>query len=466
MSGPNQSTQDSTDLTGREPWAILISLMMPNVTMSLNASMVSVALPAIRSSFNAPVDRVAWIITIYTLPYVVLMPLYGRLADGLGKRRLFVGGLSVFLVGTAIALAATDLRVLMFGRAIQGMGSAGIVPLAIAMISELFPAHERGKMLGTWNSIAPIARTFGLLLAGFLIDWINWHAIFIPVLLTAVGAIFVVRGWMPSVRRDLRPDFLRAFDWGGAALLGAAMLALLLYISSESITGVAALRDWRLLTFTVLLFTGFAVWENNRTDPFVDLSIFGYRAFRQASLCAGVRMYGLGSIAFLIPLYLTDIHDLDAFGTGVMLLIHVASLLVTMRFGGQLADRWGSRWPVSFGLTIQVGAMVYFALLPGTVRVWMAIIGLVAHGLGAGFSLAALHRAAMGQIPTDNVGVAAGVYSMLRFIGTAVSAALGGVVLQQALNRAAQPVDAYHIAFWFAAGVVSLGVLVGSRIRM
>lgn len=466
MSKPRHPTPRLADLAGWESWAVLVSLMMPNVTMSLNASMMSVALPAIRSSFDASPDRVAWVITIYTLPYVVLMPLYGRLADGLGRRRLYLAGLTVFLLGTAVALAATDLRLLMVGRAIQGMGSAGIVPLAIATISELVPAHERGKMLGTWNSVAPIARMCGLLLAGFLIEWIDWHTIFVPVLLAGVAAMVVVRGWMPGVRRDLRPDFLRAFDWGGFLLLGAGMLALLVYISSESITGVAALRDWRLLAFTMLLFTGFAMWENDRANPFVDLSIFGYRAFRQASLCAGVRMYGLGSIAFLIPLYLTDIHELDAFRTGLMLLIHVTALLITMRFGGQLADGWGSRLPVSLGLTIQLGALVYFALLPAAVHASMALAGLVAHGLGAGLSLAALHRAAMSEIPTDNVGVAAGVYSMLRFIGTAVSAALGGVVLQQALNRVTEPIDAYHVAFWFAAGVVSLGLLVGTRLRM
>lgn len=425
--------------------------------------MINVALPAIRTSFNAQVDLVAWVITIYTLPYVILMPLYGRLADGLGKQRLFLTGIGIFLVGTCVDLMATDFRLLMVGRTIQGMGAAGIVPLAIATISELFPESRRGKALGTWNSIGPLTYMVGPLIGGLLIEGVGWRSVFAPVLLIGAIALLVVRRNVPAVEGHAS-NFLHTFDWSGVVLLSAAVTTVLLYVSSEAVTGVPALRDWRLLILALLLLGGFVVWERRRSNPYVSLDIFTHRAFNQASFCASTRMFSLSGSAFLVPLYLTDVHDLRAFSIGIVLMIQSASLLVTMRLGGQLADRWGSRRPVVIGMCTQVTSMAYFAFLPAE-GVWPVIVGLATHGLGAGLSLAALHRAALGEIPQPQIGVAAGLYSMLRFTGTVLSAALGGVILQQALERVQAPVDAYQIVFGFTAGVVLVGVVVGLRLQ-
>ena len=125
--------------------AILVGLMAPTVMVVLNASVFAVALPAIRDSFDAQADLLAWVVTGFTLSFVVFMPLYGRLGDGFGMRKPFLAGIILFLLGTAISALALDLRLLLLGRAIQGAGAAGITPLAIAMISEYFPARQRGK---------------------------------------------------------------------------------------------------------------------------------------------------------------------------------------------------------------------------------------------------------------------------------------------------------------------------------
>lgn len=468
ISSATKFPQPSPAEVGKGEWnprAFLFSLMIPSFMMMISTSMIRIALPAIRDSLGARVDLVAWVITIYTLPYVILMPLYGRLGDALGKQRLFLTGIVTFLLGTCVNLLATDFRLLLVGRVIQGIGAAGIVPLAIAIISERFPVTERGKALGTWNSIGPFTHMVGPLLAGLLIEVFNWRMIFVPVLLAAIVAFPAVQRRVPAARGKVQPGFLHRFDWGGVALLSVAMTTFFLYISSEHITGVAALRDWRLLALALFLFGGFVLWEKGRADPFVNLDIFAHRTFSQASLSAGARMFGLSSISFLTPLYLTDVHRLRAASIGLIVPLHSASLLATMRLGGQIADRWGSRWPVVAGMGVQAGSMVYFALLPGTASVGLVVFGLVIHGLGAGLSLAALHRAALGQIPQTQMGVAAGIYSMIRFSGTALSAALGGVILQQALDQAHAPVHAYQVVFWVTAGVVLTGMLIGLRLK-
>jgi MFS family permease len=372
-------------------------------------------------------------------------------------------GISVFLTGTAITLLATDLRFLIVGRVIQGVGAGGMNPLCIALISDRFPPGERGKALGTWNSMGPAAGVIGPFLAGFLIDHLGWYTIFGPVLLVGMVALFAVKELVPPTGRDfVQPGFLRTLDWGGAVLLGASIMMLVFYVSSRPITGIDALRDWRLLALTVLFFGSFLFWEKRHSHPFIALNIFASKSFSRASLGAAIRMFSMSGIGFLMPLYIADVHALSAVSIGSMLMLHAGALLATMRIGGQLADRWGSsRWPVMMGSSMQVGAMVGFALLPGTAPLGLVVVGLAAHGLGAGIFLAALHRSAMGGIAPDQTGMAAGLYSMFRFGGTVLGTALGGVVLQYGLDRYLLTIDAYQMVFWFIAAVATLGVVIG-----
>jgi EmrB/QacA subfamily drug resistance transporter len=445
---------------------MIIGLMVPMAMMILNLVMFNVALPTMRDTFAIPADLTAWLVTAYMLPFVTLMPLYGRLGDGLGKRRLLLIGVSIFAAGTILTLFSAELRFLIIGRVIQGMGAAGINPLCIAIISERFPVGERGKALGTWNSVGPIAAVVAPLLGGFLIDNLGWRMIFGPVLLVALAALLAVKMLVPPAERNfVQPGFLRTLDWGGVLLMGSAITMLLFYLSSRPITGIEPLQDWRLLALTVLSFAGFFFWERRRAHPFVALDIFKYRGFSRASIGGGIRMFTMSSIGFLMPLYLADIYDLNAVSIGTMIMLHAGALFATMRLGGQLADRWGSRWPVIVGSAVQTAMMIYFALLPDSMWLGWVVAGLIAHGLGAGSSLAAMHRAAMGRISAEQTGVAAGLYSMFRFGGTALGTALGGVILQYGLDQSLLTIQAYQLVFWFISGVALLGVVIGWGLR-
>jgi MFS family permease len=429
--------------------------------------MFGVALPFIRDSFAAQADMTAWLVTAYTLPFVMFMPLYGRLGDGLGKRRLFTIGIAAFLVGTVVCLMADSIAMLIVGRAIQGFGTAGVNPLCIAIISELFPDKERGRALGTWSSTGPAISMLGPFLAGFLIDRWGWPAIFWPGILAACIAMFVVRGWVPRLAPKPQPGFLLHFDWLGMFLLSGAILSLVSYLSSRTLTGVEPLQDWRLALLTVLFLAGFLGWERRYSRPLVPLHLFFANNFGRASLAAGVRMFLMSSEGFLIPLYVTDVHGLSAAGVGFMLTIHAGSLLVTVRFGGQMADAWSRRWPILFGFVIQTSIMGYFAFLPMDVPIWSVAAGLALHGMGAGLSLAVLHRLAMDEVPGELAGSAAGLYSMARFFGSIIGATLGGVVLATALARTSLPVEAYQIGFGFVAlvGLLGIAIVLGVRER-
>jgi EmrB/QacA subfamily drug resistance transporter len=444
---------------------VLVGLMVPFVMVIFNMSVFEVTLPTIRDVFQIKADIAAWIMTAYTLPFMISMPLYGRLGDALGRRRLFLAGMVVFLLGTLITLSAVNLAWFILGRAVQGLGSAGVVPLSMAIIAQLFPVNERGKAMGTWNSIGPVTNITAPLLSGFLIDYLNWRIVFGPVLLVTLIAMGVVWRRVPPKQEPVARDVLRTFDWGGVLLLAAAATTLMFYLSSQTITGVATLQDWRLLLLTLAGFVVFIIWEKRQPRPYIDLTIFSHKIFSLASTCAALRMFVMNGVGFIVPLYLADVYHLSAASTGLMLMTHAGALLLTMRLGGQWADRWHSRSPVAIGLTLQFSVMVGFALAPATSPLWLLAVGLMIHGVSAGLSLAPLHRAAVGKTPAEQAGIAAGLYSMVRFCGTMLGPALGGVALQHGLNQALLPVAAYQAVFWLIAGTALLGMIVSWGLR-
>ncbi len=435
--------------------------MAPPLMMGIYTAMFSVAVPTIRDEFAIQPDMAAWVVAVYSLPFMMFMPLHGRLADAYGKRRVLLAGTVIFMLGTLIAALAPNLGWLMAGRAIQGFGSAGFTPLALAIIAQVFPVEDRGKLMGTWNICYPIGGLLGPVIGGMLIDSVGWRVIFWPTLGLGLIAYIVTRRQVPALPGFAGKDFLRRFDWIGVLLLSLGATSLLFYVSSRPVTGVPALQDWRLLGSTILWLTLLAFWERYRADPFIPIEIFGRLQFSLASFLAGVRMFIMNALRFVVALYVVDIHGLDATATGLVITSHAIPLFLMLRLGGQLADRWGSRWPVVISMVVQLGALAYLAILPADVSVWLVVVGVLAQSVGASISLAPLHRASMAGIPDEQTGVAAGLYSMIRFAGAILGTALSGVLLQRGLATDAAVVVAYQHVFWFVAGVAAIGVVGG-----
>ncbi len=275
-----------------------------------------------------------------------------------------------------------------------------------------------------------------------------------------------------AIRRNIQPltqsvdlGILRKFDWVGVALLSGALATLLFYTSSRPITGVPALQDLRLLALWLLLFGALIVWERRRPAPYINLAVFTNRTFSLASVCAGLRMSLMVSISFLIPLYLTDIHTSSASVIGIALTLQAGMLFLTSRVGGQLADRWGSRWPVTLSMAGLVGIMCLLATLPASAPLWLIFAAAMGHGLLIGLSLAPLHRAAMQRIDDAEVGMAAGLYSMIRFAGQILGVALAGILLQRGLEQFHMVIDAYQMVYWVFAGVALLATVTAWQLR-
>jgi MFS family permease len=240
---------------------------------------------------------------------------------------------------------------------------------------------------------------------------------------------------------------------------------LLFFLSSRPITGLAPLHDWRLLAGSLVFGLLFVLWETRRSEPFIDFKIFRNRAFNLATFSAAMRLCVLTGIGFLLPLYLVDVRGLTPAYIGLVATVSPAAMALMVFAGGQLSDRWGSRWPATIGLTVQCLTGIALYLLPGDIPLGILMLFLMIYGAGAGFALASLHRASLVSIPEAQLGAAAGLYGMLRFVGGITGAAMAGVILQGFLDQALPVLEAYQNTFLVFAGVGVLGAAASFSFR-
>ena len=465
MATSQVESETSEILPPREAQRVLISLMFSSMLMPMVSGMSRVALPIMRDDFGIPADLTAWILAAFMLPFVVLMPIYGRLSDGVDRRLLILAGTVIFGIGSTMTFLAPSIGWIMAGRAIQGIGVGGMTPMGMAILASIFSPGERGRVMGTWSAVGPAVSVVSSLTAGFIVAVWGWRGAFVPgLLLSAVTFVAIYRG-VPARAIGEASDFLRRFDWGGVVLLSGTVILLMFYLSSRSVTGITPFMDWRLLAGMVLFACGFWWWEKRQDDPFISLEFFSNSMFCRSTFCASMRMFVQGGIGVLMPLYLVDVHHIGPAQLGIFLIITSASMTLIVRFGGKLSDKVQSRWLVIIGMFVQLSVMAIFAFLPAAISLWFIVMPLVYYGLGAGLMLAAMHSTVMGTIAEEQMGAAAGLYSMLRFMGMAISTALVGVVLQFFFDAGLGTVDAYQNVFLVFTAFPVFGIVVALGLR-
>ena len=458
------SVQVDTATRNVEPHRLLYSLMATGIIMPMAGWMFGVSLPTIRDDLGIAADVAAWIGTAFSLPFMIMMPVYGRISEGLGKRRLLLWGIAIFIAGTLVATFSVNLQMLIVGRIIQGFGVAGLLPLALALITEVFPAAERGKALGQFSTMGPITGVIGPVLAGFIVSAWGWRSSFVPAMLVAAIGFAVVSYIIPSSFKRLNFGFLRQFDWLGVGLLALTLTFLLFFFSSRPITGRAPFTDLRLLGM-MLIFLALFVWHELRRDtPFIRLTILRNRSLVIGSFAATLRMVGMsGAFGFMMPLYLTDVVGLEPEQLGFYLMANPAMMIIFVGVGGRISDRVGSRWLVVTAFAITASVMFSLTRL-GMNTPAPLLIGLIGFfGVGAGLMLASIHRAALNDVPEEDVGTASGVYSMIRFLGSTSGGAIGGVLILTYSNaEGVATLSTYQNSYMWYMGFALAGVLIAT----
>lgn len=409
----------------RPNYAAMANLTVSSFMTVLNTNMIRVAVGELLSSFNVSISRLTWVFTAYTLVYAVLMPIFGRIGDICGRKKLFLAGMSLFVLGSALCSLAWSFPALVLFRCVQALGSAMVFPNALVMATGLFGPEHRGRALGIWAASSSLGSVIGPTVGGFLAQYLAWRAIFyvnIP-----IGIVALVAGHIQL--KETAPALPhQRFDVAGALTLGLTMVSLLYYLTGTREYGWGGPRA-ALLVFSAACAAVFVRVEVRAPNPMIELRMFANRAMLQAFVLGMIHNFcGQGS-TFMLPLFLTEVKK---YTPAVMGLVMFPGSLVGVVGGpisGTLADRHGSRSPVATGMLARAVANGLFALLTAASGVWTVICLRFITVFGGSATWSPLLSFVLAENPEERSGVVTGVFNMVRMIGGILGTTLTGMII-------------------------------------
>ncbi len=404
--------------------AVALGIML----LPLNSTMIGIALPRIAKSLNVDASLSAWLITAYLLATVIAQPTLGKLGDRVGHRRLFIAGALMFALASFAASVWWNFAAVMAFRVLQAVSGAALTPSGAALLRNLYSSHERGRAFGIYSGVLGATAAAGPVLGGVLVSLADWPAIFyisVPVSLAAVALTLYA---IPARLRDA-PIMRRQFDVWGATALGIALLGLLLGLLLGPRNGWAAPEVIGAFVVATLFALLFVAQERRHPEPVVHLQFFRNVHFSAAVLSVFFQNMVMYSTLILMPQFLQIVQQRSATESGVMLALMSGTSALLAPLGGALSDWRGRRLPVVIGAALGLSGVTMQALLQTTTPLWWIGTGLMLGGLGLGLSGAAIQTSALEAFSAELSGVAAGLYSTMRYLGSTLGTALIAIAL-------------------------------------
>ena len=428
---PTSSGPAAPETDKRRILLVFAGLLVAMLLSSLDQTIFSTALPTIVGELDG-VDHMLWVTTAYLLAATIMMPIYGKLGDLVGRKGLFIGALVLFLVGSVVGGLAQDMTWLIIGRAIQGLGGGGLMILAQAIIADVVPVRERSKYMGIMGAVFGLSSIAGPLLGGWFTEGIGWRwAFWINIPLGLVAIVFAVLFLkLPRHRVAVRFDVL------GVMTMVIAVTAVILVTSWGGTE-----YDWNSPTILALIATavlgaGAFVWAESRAaEPIIPLALFRNSNFvlaTSAGLVIGVSMFG--TLAYL-PTYLQMVTGVNATISGFMLIPMILGMMITAITTGQLAARTGRyKWmPLASMVVLGVGMWLLSTLTVETAL--PLLLGyLFVMGVGIGFGMRILILIVQNAFPDRMVGTATAANNFFREIGASVGSAIVGALFTSRLT--------------------------------
>ena len=452
--------------SARTKWLALALLCAVQFMVVLDIAIVNVALPSIQTDLGFSQENLQWVISAYALVFGGFLLLGGRMADLLGRRRLFVGGLVVFTVGSLLCGLAWSEASLIGARAIQGLGAATISPAALAILTTTFKeGRERNIALGAWGAVGGFGAAAGVLLGGVLTDSLSWEWIFwvnVP-----VGALALAL--TPVLLAESRDARARSFDVPGALLVTSGLVVLVLGITQGQDWGWGSGRTIAAFVATAVLLAGFLSWEARTSDPLMPLSIFRLRTLSAANVSGFILGTALFAMFLMLTLYMQQVLGYSAMETGVAYLAVAGTSVLWANVAAQAVNRVGVKPALIFGMTLLTIGLVYFTQVSVGGSYWADLFpGFLIIGLGMPFCFVPISIAALAGTKPAEAGLASGLINTSQQVGGAVGIAILSTVattttsdqLATGARLPAALTDGFQAAFWVGVGVAVAGVLV------
>jgi EmrB/QacA subfamily drug resistance transporter len=427
----------------------------------MDATIVNVAIPAIRAQLHARPSQLQWVIDIYTLVLASLLMLSGATADRFGRRRVFQIGLLIFALGSLLCSLAPSIELLIAARLVQAVGGSMLNPVAMSIITQVFAGRvERARAVGVWGAMIGISMALGPMVGGALIDVVDWRAVFWVNLPICAAAIVLTAIFVP----ESKSATMRDIDPVGQALAVVSLFAVVFALIEGPEMGWTSGRIISVVVAAILAFVAFLRYESRRRDPYIDLRFFRSTPFASATVIAVCAFASYGAFLFMMSLYMQGERHYSAVHTGLLYLPIAIGTLVFSPLSGRLVGRFGTRPSLLVGGVLLTTASLLLVHLTATTPVPHLLMIFTVFGIGFGMVNAPITTAAVGGMPRDRAGAASAVASTSRQVGVSIGVALCGSVAGAAVSSsgagfaaAAKPL--WLVCAWLAVCITVLAIV-------
>ncbi|WP_034638890.1 MFS transporter [Desulfofalx alkaliphila] len=403
-------------------WLVLFNVGLGTLMSTLSAGVTNTALPFIAAEFEVQLEITQWVVSAYMLVIASLLPIFGKIADVSGRKKIYSTGLLIFSIGSILCGFATSALMLILFRVIQALGSAMTMANTLAIVASVFPENERGKAMGISNTVVAVGTLAGPGIGGLLIDLFGWRSVFWFVVPFGIAAYIISFKILPELKSEKAEAEIK-FDGTGALFFTLAMLLFILGVSN------ANEYSWnKYVIAAIILSVVFAVLfvfnEKRHASPLIDLSLFQNRMLVGGILANFFSFVGLISINFLMPFYLQEVLVLSASEMGIMLTAIPLAMGITAPFAGRISDRIQPVYIATFGLVVSLlGQLSLLGLglysLKADIYLRLFIVG-----VGRGIFQAPNNSAIMGSVAEHRFGVVGSLISLARNVASVLGIAL------------------------------------------
>ncbi|MGO9907371.1 MAG: MFS transporter [Solirubrobacteraceae bacterium] len=451
----------TTPGTSQRIWTLVI-VSVGLFMMVLDNLVVNVALPSIHRDLGASIQTLEWTVNAYILAYAVLLLTGAALGDRLGRKRMFIAGISLFTAGSAAAALAPSIGLLIAARAFQGVGAAVVTPLTLTLLAEAFPPERRGLALGVWSGISGIGVALGPLVGGALTQFASWHWIFwvnVP-----IGIALI-----PLASRRLVESHgeVKHLDLRGLALASAGLFGIVYGLVESQSLGWSSAQVLISLAAGAALLVAFVAQELRTPEPMLPMNFFANRGFAVTNAVSIAMYFGMFGSIFFLSQFLQNVLHNTPLEAGVKLLVWTGAIMVVAPLAGFMSERYGSRLFMVAGLGLQAVALGLLAMSASVDQSYISmVIPFVLAGSGMALVFAPSANAVLSSVRTSQTGQASGATNALRELGGVLGIAIlgtvftshGSYVTPQAYINGLVP------ALWVGAAVLAAGSLIAAAL--
>ena len=434
----------------REKLTVLLTLCFALFMAMLDNTVVNIALPKLSDDLGAGISGLQWIVDGYVLAFASLLLTGGILGDRYGRKRMFLAGLATFtLASLACGLSANTGQLIAF-RALQGVGAALLMPGTLSILTVTFPAHERAKAIGIWAGVSGLALALGPTVGGWMVEHVGWQSIFF--LNVPIGALGFVIG-LRNIRES-RAEQTRRLDLGGLALGTAGLFSVTYGLIEANQLGWSHPLIVTTLALAGVFFAALLSYERRTDHAMLPLSYFRIPAFSAGNAVAFAVSLGMFGTFFFASLYMQIVRNYSAFETGIRFLPLTGMVMFAAPNAGRLASKYGSRWPMTVGLTMVGSGLLLLSRIGIETSFLLIIPVFMMMGLGMGSTMTPMTAAVMNAVGPARAGLGSATTNTSREVGGVFGIALLGTLLTTKLKSS------------FTTAVAGLGLAPGLQSRI